>query len=97
MLEILRFQWNYGYGIVANVAEVFGESTLSRMQVFEWNEAFSEGREVAENLPHASRLSTSVNDNSIEKVNRIVLENRRHCQNRNERPEFFARSRLIVS
>ena len=55
----------------------FGESTLSRTQVFEWHKAFSEGREVVENLPHASRPSTSVNDDNIEKVKIIVLENRR--------------------
>ena len=46
----------------------FGESTLSRTQVFEWHKVFSEGREVVENLPHASRPSTSVNDNNIKKV-----------------------------
>ena len=55
----------------------FGESTLSKTQVFEWHKAFSEGREVAENLPHASRPSTSVNDDKIEKVKKIVLGNRR--------------------
>ena len=53
----------------------FGESTLSRTQVFEWRKAFSEGREVVDNLRHASRSSTSVNDNNIEKVQKIVLEN----------------------
>ena len=55
----------------------FGESTLSRTQVFEWHKAFSEGREVVESLPHLSRLSTPVNDDNIEKVKKIVLENRR--------------------
>ena len=55
----------------------FKESTLSRTQVFEWHKAFSEGREVVENLPHASRRSTSVNDDNIEKVKKLVLENRR--------------------
>ena len=55
----------------------FGESTLSRTQVFERHKAFSEGREVVENLSHASRPSTSVNDDNIEKVKKIVLENRR--------------------
>ena len=45
-----------------------GESTLSRTQVFEWHKSFSEGREVVENLPHASRPFTSVNDDNIEKV-----------------------------
>ena len=55
----------------------FGESILSRKQVFEWCEAFSEGREVVENLPHVSRLSTSLNDDKNEKMKKIVLENRR--------------------
>ena len=55
----------------------FRESTLSKTQVFEWHKAFSEGREVVENLPHASYPSTSVNDDDIEKVKEIVLENRR--------------------
>ena len=55
----------------------FGESILSKTQVFEWYKAFSEGREVVENLPHASRPSTSVNDDNIERVKKIVLENRR--------------------
>ncbi|XP_053990042.1 protein GVQW3-like [Hylaeus volcanicus] len=55
----------------------YGESTLSRTQVFEWHKAFSEGREVLENLPHASRSSTSVNDDNIEKVKEIVLGNHR--------------------
>ena len=55
--------------------ECFGESTLSKTQVFEWYKAFSESREVGENLPHASRPSTSVNDDNIEKVKTIMLEN----------------------
>ena len=53
----------------------FGESTLLRTQVFEWQKAFSEGREVVENFPHASSPSTSVNDDNIENVKKIVLEN----------------------
>ena len=55
----------------------FGKSSLSGTQVFEYHKAFSEGREVVENLPHTSRPSTSVNDDNIEKVKKIVLENRR--------------------
>ena len=54
-----------------------GESTLSKTQVFEWHEIFSEGREFVENLPYAIRPSTSVDDDNIEKVKKIVLENRR--------------------
>ena len=55
----------------------FGKSTLSRTQVFECHKAFSEGRKVVENFPHASHPFTSVNDDNIEKVKKIVLENRR--------------------
>ena len=55
----------------------FGESILSRTQVCERHKAFSESAEVVENLPHSSRPSTSVNDDNIEKVEKIVLENRR--------------------
>ena len=58
------------------VQKCFGESALSITQVFEWHKAFSEGREVVENLPHASHPSTSVSDDYIEKVKKIVLENR---------------------
>ena len=54
----------------------FGESTLSRTQVFEWYKAFNVGHEVIENLPHASLRSTSVNDDSIEIFKETVLENR---------------------
>ncbi|XP_054012808.1 protein GVQW3-like [Hylaeus anthracinus] len=54
----------------------YGESILSRTQVFEWHKTLSEGREVVENLPHASRPSTSVNDDNIKKVKEIVLGNR---------------------
>lgn len=35
--------------------QCFGESTLSCTQVYEWHKAISEGREVHENLSHASR------------------------------------------
>ena len=53
----------------------FGESTLLRKKVFKWDKAFNEGHEVVENLPDASRPSTSVNDDNIEKVKKIVSKN----------------------
>ena len=53
----------------------FGESTLSRTQVFEWHKAFSESREVIENLSHARRPTIFVNNDNIEKVKGRVLEN----------------------
>ena len=55
----------------------FGESTLSKTQVFKWHKVFSESREIVENLPHASRPSASINEDNIKKVKKIVLENHR--------------------
>lgn len=55
----------------------YGESTLSKSQVYEWHKAFSEGREDIQNLPPSGRPSTAVNDANIEKVKKFVLENRR--------------------
>ena len=55
----------------------FGKCTLSRTQVFECHKAFREGCEVVENLTHVSCPSTSVNDDNIEKVEKIVLKNQR--------------------
>ena len=67
--EVWCFQWMHGYGIVENVAKLFWESTLSRMQVF------SEDREVIENLANAShRKLGSDNDDNIEKVKETERE-----------------------
>ena len=44
----------------------FGESILRRTQLFERHEAFCDDREVVQNLPHASRPSTSFNDDNLE-------------------------------
>lgn len=55
----------------------YGDSALSRARVFDWYKSFKEGRTSVENLPHERRPATSVNDENIEKVKKIVLENRR--------------------
>lgn len=51
------------------------ESALSPAQVLEWHTAFSNDREVIENLPLTSHTCTSVNN--IGKVKERVLENNR--------------------
>ena len=45
--------------------------------IFEWPKVCNKVREVIENLPHASRPSTSVNEDNIEKVKETLLENLR--------------------
>ena len=54
-----------------------GDTNLSRINVFEWHIAFSEGRVLVKNLPHVSRPSTAVNDDNIETIKEAVPEIRR--------------------
>ena len=54
----------------------FEEYTFLPIRIFQRHKALSECCEVIENLSHASRSSTSVNDDNIEKVKDTVLENR---------------------
>lgn len=61
--------------------KAYGYDVLSRTQVFDQYKQFKDGRSSLENLPHDRRPATSVNEENveenIEKVKKIVLENRR--------------------
>lgn len=50
----------------------FGESNLLRTRIFVWHKTFSARREFIENLPRASRPSTSVSSDNIKKVKERV-------------------------
>jgi hypothetical protein len=54
----------------------YGESILSRARIFDWYKSFKDGRTSLENLPHDRRPATSINEENVEKVKKIVLENR---------------------
>lgn len=56
--------------------KAYGESVLSKTQVYEWYKAFKDGRETVEDAPRSGRPSTSTTDDNVEKVREIVLENR---------------------
>lgn len=55
----------------------YGDSTMSKTQAYEWYKEFKAGRTVVDDLPRSGRPSTSVTDENIEKVKKIVLEDRR--------------------
>ncbi|XP_011859147.1 PREDICTED: putative uncharacterized protein FLJ37770 [Vollenhovia emeryi] len=55
----------------------YGEATLSQSNVYRWYKMFSEGREDVNDEERAGRPSTSITDENIDEVKKIVLANRR--------------------
>ena len=55
----------------------FGESTMSTTQVQLWYNLFKEGREDVNDNTRRGRLSTSITDENIEAVKKIILDNPR--------------------
>jgi len=55
----------------------YGESTLSKKNVYKWYKLFQEGRENVNDEPRSGRPSTSKNDENVQEVKEIVLKNRR--------------------
>lgn len=55
----------------------FGEECLSKTRVYSWAKEFREGRDRVENQPHSRRPRTSVTSENVEKVEQLILDNRR--------------------
>ncbi|XP_011860288.1 PREDICTED: putative uncharacterized protein FLJ37770 [Vollenhovia emeryi] len=55
----------------------YGEATLNQSNVYRWYKMFSEGREDVNDEERAGRPSTSITDENIDEVKKIVLANRR--------------------
>ncbi|XP_018346773.1 PREDICTED: histone-lysine N-methyltransferase SETMAR-like [Trachymyrmex septentrionalis] len=55
----------------------FDESTMSKTRVYEWYKRFKEGREDVEDDDRPGRPSTSITDDNVEQVKKMILENRR--------------------
>ncbi|XP_045453311.1 protein GVQW3-like [Melitaea cinxia] len=56
---------------------VYGESGPSSATVKRWTRLFQQGRETLEDDPRSGRPNTAVTDENIEKVKKIVLDDRR--------------------
>nr|CAI5834971.1 unnamed protein product [Callosobruchus analis] len=63
--------------IYRKLLEQFGDKGLSKTQVYEWCSAFLKGREVVVNLPHARRNMTSITDENLSAVEKLILYDRR--------------------
>ncbi|GFV76466.1 protein GVQW3 [Trichonephila clavipes] len=60
-----------------NLQHAYGDSVLSRAQVFRWFKAFLEGRESIEDEPHSERPSVSKTAENVVRVRDIVRSDRR--------------------
>jgi len=67
----IRFCFRLGHSAKETsqkLQQAYGDSVLSRAQVFRWLKAYSEGRKSIEDEPRSGRPSTAKNDENIARV-----------------------------
>ncbi|GFT37368.1 uncharacterized protein TNCV_4285161 [Trichonephila clavipes] len=83
----------------AKLQQAYGDSVLSRAQVFQWFKAFSEETESIENEPRSGRASVSKTAENVVRVRDLVRSDRRLTkdvrQNGSEKP--FSVNRFLAS
>jgi len=57
--------------------QAYGEDCLSRKQCHEWYQRIKSGRTSIEDDPKSRRLTTSMDDDRVEKVLAVIRQNRR--------------------
>ncbi|VVC39050.1 Hypothetical protein CINCED_3A010720 [Cinara cedri] len=60
------------------LTEVYGKDTMLRTRVFEWHKRFKDGREEVKDDEHPGRPCTSNSDENVDKIDKIVRNDRRY-------------------
>lgn len=63
--------------IFTRIQAQFGGECLSQARVYSWAKEFREGRDRVENQPHPRRPRTSITSENVERVEQLILDNRR--------------------
>ncbi|GFV81363.1 protein GVQW3 [Trichonephila clavipes] len=98
----IKFCFRLGHNATetfAKLQQAYGDSVLSRAQIFWWFKAFSEGRESIEDEPRSGRPSVSKNAENVVRVRDLVRSDRRRKkdlpQNGSKNP--FSVNRFLAS
>ncbi|GFX29481.1 protein GVQW3 [Trichonephila clavipes] len=73
----IKFCFRFGHNATetfAKLQQVYGDSVLSRAQVFRWFKAFSEGRESIEDNPSSGRPSVSKTAENVVRVRDLSVQ-----------------------
>ena len=75
----IRFCFRLGHSAtetLAKLQQIYGESVLSRSQVFQWFKAFSKGRQSIEDEPQSRRPSSSRTNENVDRIQDLVSTDR---------------------
>ncbi|GFX75139.1 protein GVQW3 [Trichonephila clavipes] len=76
----IKFCFRLGHNATetfAKLLQAYGDSVLTRAQVFRWFKAFSEGRESIDNEPRSGRPSVSKTAENVVRMRDLVRSDRR--------------------
>ncbi|GFY12446.1 protein GVQW3 [Trichonephila clavipes] len=76
----LKFCFKIGKALTETysmLACVYEDQALSMKSVYEWFARFREGRESVSDNPHSKRPATSIRDENIYKVSKLITKDRR--------------------
>ena len=77
VIKFLQKEGETAANVYRRLRKVYGIHSMSEPRVYEWFKRFRDGRTSAENDVRCGRPATAVTEENIEKVNKLILSDRR--------------------
>ena len=77
VIKFLVLEGQSSKQVQERLTSVYGQSSPSSSTIKRWVKEFQRGRESLEDDPRSGRPTTSTSPENIEKVHKLVIENRR--------------------